>query len=169
MSKSNLHDDKMNIEEILHSLDNDRNLSISKLTYDKINNMKYNILQRLGINDDELESMLLKLADYRYVEELPDIQHGAFIRYIPLTYSNSNKNSKNSKTNNKKYKEGDVVLKNGGFICEAKIVGSGIHLLCRNHFRKIFQLKLDEVLLFQKLSNQEEIILSVFDYLNKNK
>ena len=156
MSKPELFDDKMNIEDVLHSLDNDRNLSISKLTYDKINNMKYNMLERLGINDDELESMLHKLADYRYVEELQDIQHGAFIRYVPLTSKNGQK-------------EGEIVLKNGGFICEVKILGSGVHLLCRNHFRKIFQLKLDEVLIFQKLSNQEEIILSVFDYLAKNK
>jgi hypothetical protein len=156
MSKPESFDDKMNIEDVLHSLDNDRNLSISKLTYDKINNMKYNMLERLGINDDELESMLHKLADYRYVEELQDIQHGAFIRYIPLTSKNGEK-------------EGEIVLKNGGFICEVKILGSGVHLLCRNHFRKIFQLKLDEVLIFQKLSNQEEIILSVFDYLAKNK
>ena len=156
MSKPESFDDKMNIEDVLHSLDNDRNLSISKLTYDKINNMKYNMLERLGINDDELESMLHKLADYRYVEELQDIQHGAFIRYVPLTSKNGEK-------------EGEIVLKNGGFICEVKILGSGVHLLCRNHFRKIFQLKLDEVLIFQKLSNQEEIILSVFDYLAKNK
>ena len=89
MSKSDSCDDKMNIEDILHSLDNDRNLSISKLTYDKINNMKYNMLQRIGMNDEELESMLLKLGDYRYVEELQDIQHGAFIRYIPLTSKNN--------------------------------------------------------------------------------
>ena len=156
MSKPESFDDKMNIEDVLHSLDNDKNLSISKLTYDKINNMKYNMLERLGINDDELESMLHKLADYRYVEELQDIQHGAFIRYVPLTSKNGQK-------------EGEIVLKNGGFICEVKILGSGVHLLCRNHFRKIFQLKLDEVLIFQKLSNQEEIILSVFDYLSKNK
>lgn len=156
MSKPESFDDKMNIEDVLHSLDNDKNLSISKLTYDKINNMKYNMLERLGINDDELESILHKLADYRYVEELQDIQHGAFIRYVPLTSKNGQK-------------EGEIVLKNGGFICEVKILGSGVHLLCRNHFRKIFQLKLDEVLIFQKLSNQEEIILSVFDYLAKNK
>jgi hypothetical protein len=158
MSKPDSYDDKMNIEDVLHSLDNDRNLSISKLTYDKINNMKYNMLERLGINDDELESILHKLADYRYVEELQDIQHGAFIRYIPLTSK-----SKNGDNNS------DIILKNGGFICDIKILGSGVHLLCRNHFRKIFQLKLDEVLIFQKLSNQEEIILSVFDYLSKNK
>jgi hypothetical protein len=123
--------------------------------------MKYNMLQRLGMNDEELESMLLKLGDYRYVEELQDIQHGAFIRYIPLT-------SKNDRNRNQR-DNSDIILKNGGFICDIKILGSGVHLLCRNHFRKIFQLKLDEVLIFQKLSNQEEIILSVFDYLAKNK
>ena len=116
------------------------------------------MLQRIGMNDEELESMLLKLGDYRYVEELQDIQHGAFIRYIPLT-------SKNNRNRN----DSEIILKNGGFICDIKILGSGVHLLCRNHFRKIFQLKLDEVLIFQKLSNQEEIILSVFDYLAKNK
>ena len=117
------------------------------------------MLQRLGMNDEELESMLHKLADYRYVEELQDIQHGAFIRYIPLTSQNGRNQSDNS----------DIILKNGGFICGIKVLSSGVHLLCRNHFRKIFQLKLDEVLIFQKLSNQEEIILSVFDYLAKNK
>jgi len=173
MSKSDSCDDKMNIEDILHSLDNDRNLSISKLTYDKINNMKYNMLQRLGMNDEELESMLLKLGDYRYVEELQDIQHGAFIRYIPLTSkSNRNRNERDNRDNRDNRRDngdGDIILKNGGFICDIKILGSGVHLLCRNHFRKIFQLKLDEVLIFQKLSNQEEIILSVFDYLAKNK
>ena len=161
MSKPDSCDNKMNIEDILHSLDNDRNLSISKLTYDKINNMKYNMLQRLGMNDDELESMLLKLGDYRYVEELQDIQHGAFIRYIPLTSKNGRNQNQNDNS--------DIILKNGGFICDIKILGSGVQLICRNHFRKIFQLKLDEVLIFQKLSNQEEIILSVFDYLAKNK
>ena len=127
MSKSDSYNDNMNIEDVLHSLDNDRNLSISKLTYDKINNMKYNMLERLGMNDDELESMLHKLADYRYVEELQDIQHGAFIRYIPLTSKHGQKGGDNS----------DIILKNGGFICDIKILGSGVQLLCKNHFRKI--------------------------------
>ena len=124
---------------------------------DKINTIKYNVLTRVGLEDDELESMLLKLSDYRYVEELQDIHHGAFVRYVPLT----NNSSKSKQDNN------EIILKPGGFICDIKILGSGVQLLCRNHFRKMFQLRLDEVLLFQKLTKQEEIILSVFDYLNK--
>lgn len=149
--------DKINVDELLHSIESDKLLSVSKLTYDKINTIKYNVLTRIGLEDDELESMLLKLSDYRYVEELQDIHHGSFVRYIPLT----------NKLNKSKGLKNDVTLKPGGFICDIKILGTGVQLLCRNHFRKMFQLRLDEVLLFQKLTKQEEVILSVFDYLNK--
>lgn len=149
--------DDINVDEILKNIESDKLLSISKLTYDKINTIKYNVLTRVGLEDDELESMLLKLSDYRYVEELQDIHHGAFIRYVPLI-SNAVKSSENAD---------EIILKPGGFICDVKILGTGVQLLCRNHFRRMFQLRLDEVLLFQKLTKQEEIILSVFDYLHK--
>ena len=149
--------DDINVDEILKNIESDKLLSISKLTYDKINTIKYNVLTRVGLEDDELESMLLKLSDYRYVEELQDIHHGAFIRYVPLI-SNAVKSSENAD---------EIILKPGGFICDVKILGPGVQLLCRNHFRRMFQLRLDEVLLFQKLTKQEEIILSVFDYLHK--
>jgi hypothetical protein len=148
--------DNINVDELLKSIESDKLLSVSKLSYDKINTIKYNVLTRVGLEDNELESMLLKLSDYRYVEELQDIHHGAFVRYIPLTNNSS-----------KSKQENEIILKPGGFICDIKILGSGVQLLCRNHFRKMFQLRLDEVLLFQKLTKQEEIILSVFDYLNK--
>ena len=140
--------DNINVDELLKSIESDKLLSVSKLSYDKINTIKYNVLTRIGLENDELESMLLKLSDYRYVEELQDIHHGAFVRYIPLTKS-------------------EILLKPGGFICDIKILGSGVQLLCRNQFRKMFQLRLDEVLFFQKLTKQEEILLSVFDYLHK--
>ena len=151
--------DNINVDELLKSIESDKLLSVSKLSYDKINTIKYNVLTRIGLEDDDLESMLLKLSDYRYVEELQDIHHGAFVRYIPLT-NNTNKSKSQNKNN-------EIILKPGGFICDIKILGTGVQLLCRNHFRKMFQLRVDEVLLFQKLTKQEEIILSVFDYLNK--
>ena len=86
--------DDINVDELLKSIESDKLLSISKLSYDKINTIKYNVLMRMGLEDDELESMLLKLSDYRYVEELQDIHHGAFIRYIPLVDTSKNKSKK---------------------------------------------------------------------------
>lgn len=159
--------DTINVGELLHSIESDKLLSVSKLTYDKINTIKYNVLTRIGLEDDELESMLLKLSDYRYVEELQDIHHGAFVRYIPLISINNSRKKKDLNKGLNNDDVNDVTLKPGGFICNIKILGTGVQLLCRNHFRKIFQLRLDEVLLFQKLTKQEEVILSVFDYLNK--
>ena len=151
---------------MLQSIESDKLLSMSKLSYDKINTIKYNVLTRIGLEDDELESTLLKLSDYRYVEELQDIHHGAFIRYIPLIVKKGG-NMGNNNNNNNGDESNEIQIKPGGFICDIKILGSGVQLLCRNHFRRMFQLKLDEVLLFQKLTKEEEIILSVFDYLNK--
>ena len=149
--------DNINVDELLKSIESDNLLSISKLSYEKINTIKYNVLTRIGLEDDELESMILKLSDYRYVEELQDIHHGAFIRYIPLI-----------STADHGVKTNEIILKQGGFICDIKITKSGVQLLCRSHFRrKMFQLRLDEVLLFQKLAKQEEVILSIFDYLHK--
>jgi hypothetical protein len=160
--------DKVNVDELLQSIESDKLLSMSKLSYDKINTIKYNVLARIGLEDDELESTLLKLSDYRYVEELQDIHHGAFIRYIPLIVKKGGMgNIGNSNNNDNSHESNEIQIKPGGFICDIKILGSGVQLLCRNHFRRMFQLKLDEVLLFQKLTKEEEIILSVFDYLNK--
>lgn len=158
--------DKVNVDELLQSIESDKLLYMSKLSYDKINTIKYNVLTRIGLEDDELESTLLKLSDYRYVEELQDIHHGAFIRYIPLI-AKKVCNNKSNNHDNPDDESNEIQIKPGGFICDVKILGSGVQLLCRNHFRKMFQLKLDEVLLFQKLTKEEEIILSVFDYLNK--
>ena len=158
--------DKVNVDELLQSIESDKLLSMSKLSYDKINTIKYNVLTRIGLEDDELESTLLKLSDYRYVEELQDIHHGAFIRYIPLIVKKGG-NMGNNNNNNNGDESNEIQIKPGGFICDIKILGSGVQLLCRNHFRRMFQLKLDEVLLCQKLTKEEEIILSVFDYLNK--
>ena len=162
----NINFDKVNVDELLQSIESDKLLSMSKLSYDKINTIKYNVLMRIGLEDDELESTLLKLSDYRYVEELQDIHHGAFIRYIPLIAKKGGNNKSNNDDNNGD-ESNEIQIKPGGFICDVKILGSGVQLLCRNHFRRMFQLKLDEVLLFQKLTKEEEIILSVFDYLNK--
>ena len=162
----NINFDKINVDELLQSIESDKLLSMSKLSYDKINTIKYNVLTRIGLEDDELESTLLKLSDYRYVEELQDIHHGAFIRYIPLIAKKGGNNKSNNDDNNGD-ESNEIQIKPGGFICDVKILGSGVQLLCRNHFRRMFQLKLDEVLLFQKLTKEEEIILSVFDYLNK--
>ena len=134
---------------ILDALENETNASIMELTTEKIQTQKNNMLQRLQLPRDKLKKFNKKLKKYRYCSDLKDIQSGFYIRWIPLR--NPEK----------------IILTNGGIVCEIKITENGIYIVCKNRFNNIFQLKFDECLIFQKISQQEAVILKVLDYLVK--
>jgi len=90
-----------------------------------------------------------KLSNYRYVDDLEDIQYGCYIRWIPLQ------------------NPAVIKLTNGGTIVDIKILENGIHIVCKNNMNRIFQIKFDECMIFQKLTEQENVIISVLDYLVK--
>ena len=137
------------INNLLLALENESNSSIMNLTSSKIKTIKNNMLQKLGLERDELKMMHKKLKGYRYCSDMQDVQYGYYIRWIPL------KNPDNIK------------LTNGGIICDIPVHNEQIHIRCFNRYRKIMQIKLDECYVFQKLSNQERVILNVLDYLAK--
>ena len=134
---------------ILDALENETNASIMELTTEKIQTQKNNMLQRLQLPRDKLKKINKKLKKYRYCSDLKDIQYGFYIRWIPL--KNPDK----------------IILTNGGIVCDIKITENGIYIVCKNRFNNIFQLKFDECLIFQKISQQEAVILKVLDYLVK--
>lgn len=140
----------MNIdnEELLKALENDNNNSIIKLTHSKIKDINNNILQKLQLSRDELKSLHKKLKDYRYIDNIDDINFGCYIRWINL------KDIEN------------LALTTGGFICDIK-VNNGVDLICKNRYNHHFQLKFDENLIFQKITHQEHIILNILDHLQK--
>ena len=89
-----------------------------------------------------------KLKNYRFVDDLQDINYGAYIRWI-------------------KIKDLDQVkLSNGGIIIDIKIYDDGCQVICKNMYNRIMQIKLNEAIVFQKLTDQEYVILSALDYLN---
>jgi len=48
-----------------------------------------------------------------------------------------------------------------------KTKDESIYIICKNSLNRFFTLTLEENIIFQKLSNQEEVILSAMNYLNK--
>ena len=137
------------IETVLKSLDNDKNENIMQLTNAKIKEQKNNILQQLQLERSNLRSFHEKLKGYRYVDEISDLQFGYYLRWIPLKNPD------------------DIKLTNGAHICDIKILNDGVHIVCRNGYNRFMQINLDENLVFQKLSDQEKIILKTLDYLKK--
>ena len=139
----------MDTDNLLNALENESNASIMDLTNAKIKSQKNDILQQLQLPRMELKLFHKKLKHYRYCSDLRDIQFGHYIRWIPL--KNPDK----------------IQLTNGGIICDIQIINNCIHIRCKNNRGHIIQFKFDECILFQKISVQEKVILSVLDYLEK--
>lgn len=138
-----------NSNYLLKSLDNENNSSMNNLTSNKIKSMKNDYLQQLQLSREKLKEYHTKLKEYRYVDDLSDIQYGRYIRWINLK----------DPTN--------IYLTQGGLIIDIKICQGGIQVVCKNFRNKKFQIKIDECFIFQKLTDQEKIILSALDYLNE--
>ena len=138
----------MDINNLLHSLENESNASIMNLTTCKIKEHKNNALQRLQLERNVLKIFHKKLCEYRYCTDMSDLQYGFYIRWIPL------KNPEN------------IYITNGGILCDMKVVNDQVHIVCKNNRNRLIQFKFDETIIFQKLSPQEKVILSVLDYVN---
>lgn len=138
----------MSNEYLLKALDNDANASIMKLNSTTIKTEKFNIIRELGLNMKEIRAIMKKLEGYRLIDELQDIKCGSYVRWIKISDTTT-----------------DVKLANGGFIIDVKIYDTGCHIMCKNRFNMIMQIKLDENILFQRISDQEQILLSALDYL----
>jgi hypothetical protein len=141
-------DNSLDEEALVKALENKENESILNLTNLKIKEINLNILKELHLPRNTTLDYMKKLKDYRYIDEVNNIKYGAFIKWIPLTDPNY------------------LPLNSGGFISEIKITDNGMVLVCKNFMHKYYQIKMDECLLFQKLSYQEQVLLSALDHLS---
>jgi hypothetical protein len=137
------------INEVLSALDNEENENILKKTSEQINKEKLDILNDLSLSEENLNEIISKLDEYMYVDEIPDIKYGNYIRWISLN------NMENIK------------LTHGGIVCDIDICDNGVIIKCKNFKNRMFSLHLSKSLIFRKLSNQEKVLLSVSDYLSK--
>jgi hypothetical protein len=142
----------MDVQKLLKALDNETNESMMNYTTKKIKEMNLKILQELHLNKEETMEIFKKLTDYKYVDEMDELKYGTYLRWIPITNPNQ------------------IELKKGAIFCEIKITDDGVYLVCKNYGfskKRHFQIKMDENLVFQKLTEQELILLSALDHLSK--
>ena len=137
----------MDVANLLHALSNDNNEAVVDLDYATIAKHKNELLQQLNLPKEELVKLHKQLKAYRCVNTLEDLRFGSYVRWISL------KNPERIK------------LTNGGIVCDIQEKQGDIIVKCKNKMNMLFQFKLSEVLLFQKLSEQEEVILKALKYL----
>ena len=139
------------------AIDNDDNLDFKDLTTKQITEEKLNILTELGLNETLIKSLMDKLKEYRYIDEIHKLKLNRPIRYIPLIDPTK------------------IKLKNPSTPYDIVITDTGINLKCKCIFSipRTTQIKMlyfsiiyDNNIVFQKLTPEELIILKVTDYLD---
>ena len=141
----------MDVNKLLKALDDETNENLLNFTTEKLREMNLNILKELHLSKKDTLEILHKLKDYKYVDEMSDLKYGTYIRWIPIEDPNN------------------IYLTQGAIFCELKITDNGVSCTCKNYgFKsKHFQIEMDKNLIFQKLTNQELVLLSALDHLSK--
>jgi hypothetical protein len=109
----------------------------------------FHVLKELSLDKEERMRMMKMLKGYRYIDDMSELKYGAYIRWIPIENPR------------------EIEMKRGAIFCDVKIMDNGVYLVCKNYrSTKHFQIKLDECLVFQKLTEQERVLISVMDHLS---
>ena len=138
----------MELEEILNAVENDKNSHILNLTTVKNHKIKINILSELSLTKTEIMYYMKKLKTYRYVDQMDELKQGGFIRWIDIR------------------KPDNISLSNVAIFCEFKITDLGVSIVYKNfQGKKQYEFKMEEALIFEKLSYQEEILMKIMDKL----
>ena len=104
------------VTDLLKALENNDNESIisKNLTSDRIEEIKNNVFNDIGIDDELKNDFKNKLKDYIYVDGISELIEGSYIRWIPL--SNPER----------------IYLTRGGNICDINITEKGTSVVVKN-------------------------------------
>jgi len=103
------------------------------------------ILKNITIDKEELTRYQKLLLQYRYIDEVDELRMGSYLRFFKLDTDT-------------------LDLGRGGFLADIQVHQQRIVLLFKNRNR-FFRLKMDECILFQKNTSQEELLIQILDHV----
>jgi len=129
---------------------NDANADILSLSNEKIMKDRVDIIDELPIDEEEKVELLRKLQGYRYVDEIHELKNGSFLRWLNMSDVDN------------------ITLVQGAFFCEFIFTDDNTCMRMRNIRGRYFEVKMDDIILFQKLTQQEKVLLAALSYISSN-
>lgn len=137
------------IDSVYDIIDNGNvNSSIINTDFKTIKKNKRNVLKNVLFIEDtsSIKNIETKLKNYRFIDRIVDLTYGSYIRWIS-------------------YDDPTNKLKIGGYICDIIVKSTGVIILCKNRTRRMFQINMSNCVIFQVLSDEENIVLSTLQYI----
>tara|TARA_B110000444_G_scaffold125968_1_gene118375 strand:+ start:78 stop:512 length:435 start_codon:yes stop_codon:yes gene_type:complete len=129
---------------------NEANADILSLSNEKIMKDRVDIINELPIDKEEKMDLLRKLQGYRYVDEIHELKNGSFLRWLNMSDLDN------------------ITLVQGAFFCEFIFTDDNTCMRMRNIRGRYFEVKMDDIILFQKLTQQEKVLLAALSYISSN-
>lgn len=119
-------------------------------TLQDIQEEKIAVLEGLDLPTQTLTNILEKLTEYRYIKNIFELHKGKHIRWIKL---------------------GTTVpsLDRGAILSDIKFTDSGTNLQCLRYDYRVFVIKMDDRILFQKMNTEELLLLAVNEHIKTGK
>lgn len=145
--KKTNYDLAIDVKEAEEAIKNNKNDKLLQLTTKKVLKMNWNVLKMIDIDQETRLAIFNQLEKYKYVDEIDDLKIGNYLRWIP------------------KFPEDKTQLRYAGILCDIVIADQGVLLSCKNFMHRHYTFKMDECYVFQKLTNQEQLILNLLEHL----
>ena len=138
-----------NVDELLSALDNPKTDYLENKTFKTINEEVFQVIQSMHFSEQKSRELCEKLIGYRFVDEIYQLHKHKTIKTLPIKYNG---------------KPG--VLHTYARLANIKFIDKGAYVLCLNFPNKYSQYHFDDYLTFQKLSEEEELILHAYEHLS---
>jgi len=139
----------MDIEALIHALENESNVNVIDTNKRKIKCDINNILQQLPLESKTLKLFNKNLRNYIYTSNINDIKIGHSIRYINIENPDNIKLSQNY------------------LICNINANQKGIIIALKSFNNRFFTIYFHKYLIFKKISNDEAFILKALEQITK--
>ena len=144
---------KIEIQDLLEAAQNVDMDYLGEKTLESISEDVVRSLDCLNLSNEQCKSICEKLVSYRFVDQIYQLHKGKHIRWIRIQ-STSNSTAK------------PLQLTNGGIVIEISFTDNGTIILCKNFYRFV-KIKFDDCLIYQKLTENEQLILTCSSYVKK--
>jgi hypothetical protein len=158
----------IDIDKMLDSIENEKNDYLENKTMDSVTQEICEKISDLPISDESKENICKKLIGYRYVDEIHELHKGKITSWIRIKKSAAQellerqiKGSENTYTIQPK-------LSGTGILVNIKFADRGTNVVISNPPNHRFtQYRFDDCLTFQKMTEEEQLILMAYEYLDK--
>lgn len=140
----------LDIDSLLNSIENVKNDYLENKTLDSVMKEICDAINELNYPVELKKIICDKLIGYRLVEEIHELQPGKYIRWIRRPKHRHHVNE----------------LTNGAIVTSVKFTNTGILVGCKSGGNRFLQIKMDECMVFQKMTAEEQLLLMAYEQLH---